>query len=104
MQYDQHSNGKIIPLQVDDEFQIVLPETRTAGYRWSIAQRGDPACELLHEQSDPTPGAAGGSGTHTWRFKAASSGTAKIQLHYGRSWKTTAAPEQTFTMEVQVRP
>jgi inhibitor of cysteine peptidase len=104
MHYDQQSNGKVISPRVDDEFQIVLPETRTAGYRWTIAQSGDPHCKLLDERSDPTPGTIGGSGSHTWRFKAASSGTGKIQLHYGRAWKNTAAPEQTFTMEVQVRP
>lgn len=104
MQHDLLANGKIISPQVGDEFQIVLPETRTAGFRWSIAQKGVPACELIHEQSDPNPGAAGGSGTHTWHFKAASSGTGKIQLNYGRSWKSDAAPEQIFTMEVRVRP
>ena len=104
MQYDQHANGKIISPQVGEEFQIVLPETRTAGYRWSMAQKGGPACELIHEQSNPNPSATGGSGTHTWHFKAASSGTGKIQLNYGRSWKSEAAPEKTFTVEVHVRP
>ena len=104
MQYDQRSNGKAISPRVDEQFQIVLPETRTAGYRWSIVQNGEPHCELLEERSDPAPGTVGGIGAHTWRFKAASAGTGKIQIHYGRSWKNTAEPEQTFTMEVQVRP
>jgi predicted secreted protein len=103
MQYDQQSNGKIISPRVNDQFQIALPETRTAGYRWTVLQKGEPHCELLEDRSDPAPGAAGGSGTHTWRFKAASSGTGKIEIQYGRSWKNSA-PERTFTMEVQVRP
>jgi predicted secreted protein len=103
MQYDQHSNGKIISPQVNEEFQIALPETRTAGYRWTVIQKGEPHCELLEDRADLESGAVGGSGTHTWLFKAASSGTGKIQMKYGRPWKNTA-PEQVFTMEVQVRP
>ncbi|HWF91902.1 MAG TPA: protease inhibitor I42 family protein [Terriglobales bacterium] len=103
MQYDQHFDGKIISPRIGEEFRIALPETRTAGYRWTTVQNAAPRCELLQEQSAPNTGTAGGSGIHIWRFKAVSSGTGKIELHYGRSWKS-AGPEQTFTVEVQIRP
>lgn len=102
MQYDESSNGKTIHLQMNDEFEIVLPEARTAGYRWSAIRKGEPQCELLEERSE-AGGRIGGSGTHIWQFRATSSGTAKIQFQYGRSWKS-AEPEKNFVMEVQVRP
>ena len=101
MQYDERANGKTIQLQLNAEFQIVLPETRTAGYRWSVIHKGEPICELLEERSE-VGSAVGGSGTHVWRFRSTSSGTATIQFEYGRSWN--AEPEKNFVMEVQVRP
>jgi predicted secreted protein len=104
MQYDETWNGKSVSARVNDEFQIVLLETRTAGYRWTAIHKGEPVCELLEEQNAPNTRAIGGSGTHTWRFRAVSSGTTKIQLHYQRPWKSKEEPEKTFLLEVQVRP
>jgi predicted secreted protein len=103
MEYTESANGTTASQRVGDEFQIVLPEARTAGYRWMTALKGEPSCVLLAEQHNAS-GQAGGSGTHVWHFKAAEVGFGKIELHYARPWAKIQKPDKSFTVEVQVRP
>lgn len=103
MQYLENANGTTISPRVGEEFQIVLNEVRTAGYKWITTLKGEPACNLLNEENSPSA-KAGGSGTHLWQFKAIKVGSVKIELHYARPWGKTEKPEKIFTLEVQVRP
>jgi inhibitor of cysteine peptidase len=103
MQYTESDNGKQIDVRVDEEFEIALPETRTAGYRWIAKSKGEPQCQLVDDHSQPNTAGVGGSGTHNWRFRAVSPGTSQIGLQYARSWQHATEPAKTFTLTVRVR-
>ena len=102
MQYDEHANGAEISTKLNEELEVLLSETRTAGYRWTIAESGKPALELLEETTVPNTAGAGGTGRHLWRFRAASAGEAKIRLQYSRPWEKSAEPARTFVLKVRV--
>lgn len=103
MKYDESANGKRVSAQVNDEFQIVLPETRMSGYHWITVLHGAPQCKLQEERCRPNPNGPGGSGEHSWSFRAIFPGTGNIQFHYQRSWNKEG-PAKTFLLEVQVQP
>jgi len=102
MQLDQTANGKIVSVKPNDEFDLSLPETRTAGYRWSLKSNPE-ACKLLEETTEPNA-KPGGEGRHHWRFRAAVLGECEIELHYARPWENASEPAKTFRMRVQIQP
>jgi predicted secreted protein len=102
MRFDETASGSEAELSPGEEFEIVLPETRTAGYRWSLNPGAELACPLLEESAQRSPGAAGGSGTRTWRFRAPVAGTCTVEFLYRRSWEDR--PARTFTLKIRVRP
>lgn len=99
MQYDEKADGTEIDLSPGEEFDLALPETPTAGYRWSLNESAS-TCPLM-EDSRAATGKTGGTGTHSWRFRAPSSGACSVQLDYKRSWETK--PARTFDLKVRVR-
>ena len=104
MQYDERADGGEIDVTVPEEFEISLPETRTAGYRWQAKHSADPVVRLLEENSLPNTSGVGGTGRHVWRFQAVSAGTAELEFHYHRPWEASVGPARTFRAMVRVRP
>ena len=102
MQYDERSNGKEISPKASEEFEVVLPESRTAGYHWVITENGKPTLELLSEITIPNAGAIGGSSHHFWRFRASAPGQTRLAFEYLRPWEKSAEPARTFTLKVRV--
>lgn len=103
MKYDESANGSQIEAKVGNNFEISLPETRTAGYRWVMKDRAEPACHLLEDVAQPNTSGVGGTGHHLWRFRAAAPGTGKIEFHYLRAWEDSEKPARTFVLTVRVR-
>jgi inhibitor of cysteine peptidase len=104
MRFDETAHGSDVGVSAGEEFELSLPETPTAGYRWTLKSSGEPACALLDESFHPAAGKVGGSGTHSWRFRAAAPGTCSLGLEYKRSWESGSEPARTFTLKVRVRP
>lgn len=102
MQYDESANGSEVELSAGDEFEVSLPETPTAGYRWTF-RSGESACSLLSESSQSAKGKVGGSGTHSWRFRAPATGACSILMEYKPSWEAGSQPERTFTLKIRIR-
>lgn len=102
MQYDERSDGSEINGAVNDEFEIVLSETRTAGYRWVTIENGEPILQLLAERKIPNTSAVGGAGRHLWHFRAVSAGETKLRLEYRRPWEKSAEPARTFMLKFHV--
>lgn len=102
MQYDESSNGSEVEVSAGQEFDLVLPETPTAGYRWTLKNGGGLNC-LMHDSSQSQTEKTGGTGTHVWHFRAPASGTCSIVAEYKRSWETSSQPERTFKLKVRVR-
>ena len=103
MQFDERANGSEIAVRVGDEFEVVLPEARTSGYRWNIVQKGESALRLVEDNSQPNTAGVGGAGHHRWRFQAIAAGASEIKLQYARSWEESAEPARTFTLKVRVQ-
>ncbi len=102
MQYDESANGREISVRQSEEFEIVLSETRSTGFHWTISEAGDPNVQLAGNASEPNETGIGGAGRHQWRFRAISSGETEIKLQYLRSWETSSKPARTFTLKVRV--
>jgi inhibitor of cysteine peptidase len=102
MQFDESANGSQVEVSAGEEFDLSLPETPTAGYRWILMSGGGAECAPL-ESSHAGVGKIGGAGTHLWHFRAPASGTCSVVLEYKRSWETSSQPARTFTLKVRVR-
>jgi predicted secreted protein len=102
MQYDERSNGQEVVAQRNEEFEVSLSETRTAGYHWVITEKGEPILELLSEKTIPNAGAVGGSGHHIWSFRAASRGETRLTFEYSRPWEKSPKPARIFTLKIRV--
>ncbi len=102
MQYDEHSDGSEIKVALNDEFEVALPETRTAGYHWIIGEKGEPMLKLLSETTTPSTVSVGGSGKHLWRFRAVSAGETELKLEYRRPWQKSEEPTRAFSLKVHV--
>ena len=102
MQFDESANGSEVELSAGEEFDVSLPETPTAGYRWFLKSAVGAECAPL-ESSHAATGKIGGAGTHLWHFRAPASGTCSIVLEYRRSWESGTEPTRTFTLKVRVR-
>jgi predicted secreted protein len=100
--YDERANGHKVEAKLNEEFEIALSETRTAGYRWMVESAGAPVCRMLEEATQANAAGVGGSGRHVWRFEAVAAGTGEIKLRYGRPWENSAEPAQTFGLKVRV--
>jgi predicted secreted protein len=104
VQFGESANGSDVEIKVGADFGLSLPEARTAGYQWTLKNSVEPTCVLLSDSYQPASGKAGGSGTHSWRFRAASSGSCSLALGYRRSWESGSEPAQTFAMKIRIRP
>ena len=102
MRFDEKDNGRTVELKLNDEFEIVLAEVRTAGFRWSVEGFGK-NCQLVREESTANLKAVGGSGSHSFYFRAISSGACALEFQYGRSWEQASGPNRTFSLKVEVR-
>ena len=102
MRYDEHANGRQIEARLNEEFEMALPEARTAGYRWMTKSAGAPVCQLLGETTHPNSSGVGGSGQHVWQFRAIAAGTGEIEFEYRRPWESSEEPTRTFALRVRV--
>lgn len=104
MTFGPEDDQREIEVRAHDEFEIHLPETRTAGYAWRVERSADSVCAMLGERSDAPVGTTGGSGSHHFHFRAVNAGRGEIELRYGRSWEQKKGPAKTFTLKVNVQP
>jgi predicted secreted protein len=103
MTYDQRTNGQQIEAAIGNEFDVSLPEARTAGYQWTLRNNRASKCAMISESEQPAAN-VGGSGTHTWHFRATKPGDCTLALDYKRAWEKNEGPARTYTLKVHVQP
>jgi len=110
-EYDGETQTDPIEVEAGLEFAIVLESNPTTGYSWQLAEPLDEdIVELVSsefeekkpEGTEETP--LGAPGEEVWTFEAIGEGSTEISLEYVRPWETDAAPEETKTFEVEVKP
>jgi len=99
MRVDETANGNEIRMKVGETLEVVLAETRTAGYRWNVASDGAPVCRLERDRLEAPSATPGAPARHTWTFTAAQAGAAAIELAYARSFGSAEAARR-FTLRV----
>ena len=84
-----------------ESFELVLRENPTAGYRWKIAEDGEPVCSFTGDDFKPgrLPGA---EGTHRWRFRATQQGHSTILMTLQRPWAKDVEAAKSFALKVTV--
>ena len=101
MHFNERDDGREIQVSAGQTFEIVLTETRTAGFRWIITSRGEPVCRVVNDSFDSPRTTPGQSGTHHWSFTVDTQGTAIIELAYRRQWQETLPPARTYTLRIR---
>ncbi len=88
-----------------DVILIRLEENITTGYQWDIAMIDSSMFELLDSDysSSQGEGLLGSPGTRTFRFRAKSPGSERIQLRLRRSWEPIDAAVEHFEVNIQVK-
>ena len=102
-QFDEHSNGSTIELNIGEEFKIILRENPTTGFRWNPDSSGEPVCQLLDNSFELIDSSSGKGGRHSWHFQAVQEGVGKIEFAYRRSWEQGRPPAQSFSLSIYVR-
>ena len=103
LQFDDRSNGSKIELNIGENFEIILRENPTTGFRWNPISRGEPVCKLLDNSFNSGGGSPGNGGSHSWQFLAVKEGLGKIEFAYQRPWEQAKPASQSFTLTVHVR-
>lgn len=99
----ESDGGRSFTIQQCERVVIRLEENPTTGYRWAIDEIAGDALELEGDSFElPEDSGLGGGGRRTFRFRAVSPGTSRIQLKYWRSWEGERSIEKRFSATVEV--
>jgi predicted secreted protein len=98
----ESENATEVTLSTGEHLKIVLPENRTAGFKWSIQTVPD-FCHVLRDESISGGETPGASGTHIWEIEARRPGVSELVLIYQRSWEHQAAREYKLTLNARDR-
>jgi hypothetical protein len=82
MQCDERANGSEIEAEVGENFEVLLPETRTAGYRGVIKRQRN----LL------------ASCWNSWPRRTQAAGAVPL-----RAWEDPEKPPRTFVITMRIR-
>ena len=94
-------SGASIDLRVGDTLMVALESNPSTGFDWVLIGPTAPALDPGQRTYASSGTALGAAGTVTYRFRAAAEGTARLLIHYRRSWESLP-PERTFELTVRV--
>jgi inhibitor of cysteine peptidase len=98
--------GGTVTVFAGDTVQVRLHSTPGTGYSWKVTQVNNAVLALQAAPVfvPPPPGIAGAEGHTVFNFQAAAPGSSTLLLAYARPTEQKAAPAQTFSLGVTVRP
>lgn len=97
----QADNGRSIELHVGDQFQLSLRESRMAGYRWNMVEKGEPVVTSVETEVHSEPPALGAPRMRAWQFTAEKPGAARIYMQHRRPWEAAGSGDD-FLLNVSV--
>jgi predicted secreted protein len=107
VQLTDADDGSSVKLALGGELIVALASNITTGFSWSVGEATADALELQGEPRYVPPGSttavAGAAGTQVFTFEAKSAATARLVLEYRRPFEPGAAPQQTFSVSVEIR-
>lgn len=94
-------NGRVLQLQVGDQLQLTLRESRMSGYRWSLLESGEPSLEHAETGTQSNPGIIGQPNLRGWQFTAKQAGLARVVLRQARSWEPPSSGSE-FSLSAKI--
>lgn len=104
---DETQEGREFAPQLRDEIHVVLEETPSTGFVWTLADTGSSALILVDdvfEEVDDGPDVIGGSGRRHLRFRVASPGNARLRLEKRRPWQQERNAVASFEATLYASP
>jgi inhibitor of cysteine peptidase len=100
----EKDDDREVTLPVGQELALSLPENRTTGYRWDIAE-ADGLLEVREaEPATPPPPAVGSGRRARWIVRAKAAGTARLALKHWRPWEGDRSIVERFGVRLQISP
>jgi len=91
-------NGKELHVHAGQTITVILDSGHANGMEWNMVS---PQTPVLWTDAKPVYAAKGsGTGTETWRFRAAKAGRQDVRLEYGAGRQSV--PERNFRFSVEV--
>ena len=103
MRFSEADNGKTVEVPIGQEIEVALTENPTTGFRWRMAQAGEPVCAYENDSFDPGMAAPGMAGSHAWRFKVVAAGTSSIELDHRRPWEDGSDGGAAYALRLVVK-
>jgi predicted secreted protein len=98
-EFGRNENGTRHGLRVGDHFDVVLPETASAGYQWTpISIPG--VVKLTSHDSHAELDRPGASASHRFSFRVDIAETGTLVLGLTRAWEKEQAPVETYELEI----
>lgn len=98
-EYGRNENGKRHVLRVGDHFDVVLPETASAGYQWTPVSIPS-VVKLTEHGSHADLDRPGASASHRFSFRVDMAETGTLVLGLTRAWERDQAPTETYQLEI----
>lgn len=95
-----------VALSVGETVVVQVEANPSTGYGWIVDQAA--AAGTLEQVGEPAmalsnPGAVGGGGTQTWRFRALAKGQGELRMDYRRAWEKDVPPVRSVAWKIEVR-
>ncbi|KRA19894.1 protease inhibitor I42 family protein [Lysobacter sp. Root604] len=95
-----------VVLSVGETVVVQVEANPSTGYGWIVDQAA--AAGTLERVGEPAmalsnPGAVGGGGTQTWRFRAVAKGQGELRMDYRRAWEKDVPPVRNVAWTIEVR-
>lgn len=100
----EQDNDREVTLPVGQEVALSLPENRTTGYRWDIAEADDSLLDVQPAEPSPPSGAVGSGGRARWIVRAKAAGTTRLALKYWRPWEGDRSAGMRFGVHLRISP
>lgn len=97
----QADNGRSIELHVGDQITLSLRESRMAGYRWNVLEKGEPVLTSVETEEHSRPPALGQPRMRAWQFTAEKPGAGRIYMQHRRPWEAAGSGDD-FLLNVSV--
>lgn len=99
----QDNNGDIIPVDMQTEIWIKLPENPTTGYSWNVTSADGLAItsDTFIPPEEQMPGAGG---THVWTLEPKVTALVTFSAVYVRPWEEPQPNDETYTVTFYVTP
>ena len=104
---DEAQEGRELLPRLQDEIHVMLSETPSSGFVWTLAEAPSSALDLVDdvfEDLDDDEDVVGSVGWRHLRFRVASAGDARLRLEKKRPWQQDGRAVATFEATVHATP